>query len=106
LCLAGGRPAGAGSPDWSLNFSLGQNNQATIESSGGELRVRTTAGQQITLQADGSLSAAASGLISVSAPQVTVNAGMSKFSWVVQRETLIAQAVVAASYTPGAGNLW
>ena len=37
---------------------------------------------------------------------VTVNAGMSKFSGVVQADTVISNAVVSSSYTPGAGNIW
>jgi hypothetical protein len=31
---------------------------------------------------------------------------MSKFSGVVQCDTLIASSVVGSSYTPGAGNIW
>lgn len=42
----------------------------------------------------------------VDAGMVTVNAAMSTFSGVVQCDTLIANAVVSASYTPGAGNIW
>jgi hypothetical protein len=37
---------------------------------------------------------------------VTVDSPMSKFSGVVECDTLIAQSVVSASYTPGAGNVW
>ena len=37
---------------------------------------------------------------------ITVNAGMSKCSGVVQADTVIASSVVGASYTPGAGNIW
>ena len=38
---------------------------------------------------------------------VTVNAGMSKFSGVVQADTRDQQQRrVSASYTPGAGNIW
>jgi hypothetical protein len=44
--------------------------------------------------------------IEMTAGMVTVNAGMSKFSGVVQCDTLIANAVISASYTPGAGNIW
>jgi hypothetical protein len=33
-------------------------------------------------------------------------AGMSKFSGVVQCDTLVTNSVVASSYTPGAGNIW
>jgi len=42
----------------------------------------------------------------INAGMVTVNAGMSQFSGVVQCSTLITNAVVSASYTPGAGNIW
>jgi hypothetical protein len=34
-----------------------------------------------------------------------VDAGMARFSGVVQCDTLIANSVVSSSYTPGAGNL-
>jgi uncharacterized protein involved in type VI secretion and phage assembly len=44
--------------------------------------------------------------VEVSAGMVNVNAGMSKFSGVVQADTVISNAVVSASYTPGAGNVW
>jgi hypothetical protein len=37
---------------------------------------------------------------------VTIDAGMTKASGVVECDTLIANSVVAASYTPGAGNIW
>ena len=42
----------------------------------------------------------------ISAGMLTVNAGMSKFSGVVQADTVITNSVVSASYTPGAGNIW
>lgn len=45
-------------------------------------------------------------LVQVSASMVTVDSGMSKFSGVVQCDTLISNAVISASYTPGAGNIW
>ena len=44
--------------------------------------------------------------VAVSAGMVTVDAGMSKFSGVVQADTVIANNVIGASYTPGAGNIW
>jgi uncharacterized protein involved in type VI secretion and phage assembly len=45
-------------------------------------------------------------LVEVSASMVTVNAAMSKFSGVVQADTVISNSVISASYTPGAGNIW
>ncbi|MCA9969179.1 MAG: hypothetical protein KC425_03135 [Anaerolineales bacterium] len=44
--------------------------------------------------------------VEISAGQVTVNAGMSKFSGVVQADTVITNAIISASYSPGAGNIW
>ena len=43
--------------------------------------------------------------VELNASSLTVNAGMAKFSGVVQCDTLIANSVVANSYTPGAGNI-
>ncbi|ALP53817.1 hypothetical protein Tel_12110 [Candidatus Tenderia electrophaga] len=44
--------------------------------------------------------------VEISASMVTVNAAMSRFSGVVQCDTLISNSVISASYTPGAGNIW
>ena len=44
--------------------------------------------------------------VSISAAMVTVDAGLSKFSGVVQADTVISNSVISASYTPGAGNIW
>lgn len=44
-------------------------------------------------------------LVEVNSGQVNVNAGMSKFSGVVQCDTLISNSVVSATYTPGVGNI-
>ena len=44
--------------------------------------------------------------VKISAGMVTVNAGMSTFSGVVKADTVITNAVISTSYTPGAGNIW
>ena len=43
--------------------------------------------------------------LKVSAANLVVDAAVSKFNGVVQCDTLISDAVVSASYTPGAGNI-
>jgi uncharacterized protein involved in type VI secretion and phage assembly len=68
-------------------------NSVTLESSGITVKTSST----VTVQAS---------QVKVSAPMVTVDAGMAKFSGVVKCETLITNAVVSSSYTPGAGNIW
>ncbi len=44
--------------------------------------------------------------VCISASMVNVDAGITKFSGVVQADTIITNSIIAASYTPGAGNIW
>ena len=61
------------------------------------LIVTVTASAKVTVNAS---------TVAISAGMVTVDAGMSKFSGVVQADTVISNSVISASYTPGAGNIW
>ena len=44
--------------------------------------------------------------VEITAAQVTINAGVTRCSGIVQADTVITNSVVSASYTPGAGNIW
>jgi uncharacterized protein involved in type VI secretion and phage assembly len=73
-----------------------------IDSNGNSVKLETSgitvnASAQVTIQAT---------TVNVSAGMLTVDAGISKFSGVVQADTVISNSVVSASYTPGAGNVW
>lgn len=68
-------------------------NSVKLESAG----ITVTASAKVTINAS---------TAAISAGMVTVDAGMSKFSGVVQCDTLITNSVVSSSYTPGAGNIW
>jgi uncharacterized protein involved in type VI secretion and phage assembly len=95
----------------SLSVTTPDNNSITLTDAGDTCTVQvgsttiqaTTSGVTITTSASIELQTAS---LSVSASSLTVNAAMSQFSGVVQCDTLIANAVVGTSYTPGAGNLW
>jgi uncharacterized protein involved in type VI secretion and phage assembly len=63
----------------------------------------TTTGVTVTTSSSIQLQTAS---LTVTAPSVTVNAAMSQFSGAIQCDTLIANTVMGASYTPGAGNIW
>jgi len=83
----------------------------TLQDGPGSITITDSNGNTITLETSG-VRVTSSGKVSINASAVeidagmlTVNAGMSKFSGVVQCDTLIANSVVSASYTPGAGNL-
>ncbi|MGD1094986.1 MAG: phage baseplate assembly protein V [Bryobacteraceae bacterium] len=72
------------------------------DSNGNSIRLDSSG---ITVNASAQVSVTAS-QAEVSAGMVSVNAGMSQFSGVVQADTVITNSVVSASYTPGAGNIW
>ena len=73
-----------------------------VDSNGNSIKLETS-GITVTASAKVTINAT---LVQVSASMVTVDAAMSKFSGVVQADTVITNSVVSASYTPGAGNIW
>ncbi len=76
----------------------------TLEDNARRVTIEDGVGSQIQL-ANGRITVDAT-TVTVNAAMVEVNSGMSRFSGVVQCDTLIANSVVSASYTPGAGNIW
>lgn len=98
--------------DGKLELTSPEGYQVSIDDGGGGQIAITRGGQSITLTGS-EISVRSSGTVSVqasqvkiSAAQVQVDAGLSKFSGVVKADTVIANAVVGTSYTPGAGNIW
>ncbi len=73
-----------------------------VDSNGNSVKMESSG---ITVNASAKVTINAS-TVEVSAGMVTVNAGLSKFSGVVQADTVITNSIVSASYTPGAGNIW
>jgi uncharacterized protein involved in type VI secretion and phage assembly len=74
----------------------------TLEDSNGNSIKLETAGITVTASAKVTVNASQ---VAVSAGMVTVDAGMSRFSGVVQADTVITNTIIAATYTPGAGNI-
>lgn len=68
---------------------------AVVRLSGGTVEVST--GGKVEVHAS---------QVDVSAGMVTVEAAMTRFSGVVQAETVIAANIVGSNTPPGAGNLW
>ena len=73
-----------------------------VDSNGNSVKLETSG---ITVNASAKVTINAS-TVQISAGMLTVDAGMSKFSGVVQADTVISNSVISASYTPGAGNIW
>lgn len=70
----------------------------------GTLEVEDSNGTAVKLAADG-VTVTAAAKVKVSGPMVEIDATMVRFAGVVQCDTLIANSVVASSYTPGVGNV-
>ena len=77
----------------------------TLEhSNGATIRIDNTG--TVSIRANNRVRIDAPSGVQVSAAMVTVDAAISTFSGVVKADTVITNAVVSASYTPGAGNVW
>ena len=83
------------------------------DAAGGKITLQHTNGTQVEIDAAGNVRITANAnvevqaaMVKITASMVTVDAAMSKFSGVVQADTVITNSVVSASYTPGAGNMW
>jgi uncharacterized protein involved in type VI secretion and phage assembly len=84
----------------------------TLKDGPGEITLEDANGNTVKLDSAG-ISVEAAAKVKVTAAQVEVTAGMVKvdaamsdFSGIVKCATLISNAVVSSSYTPGAGNVW
>lgn len=84
------------------------------DAAGGTITIAHSNGAKIEIDTSGSVKVTANARVTVDAPaqvnvstgMMNVDAAMAKFSGVVKCETLITNAVVSSSYTPGAGNVW
>jgi uncharacterized protein involved in type VI secretion and phage assembly len=99
-----------GSESLTLETPGGQ--KIALQDGPGSILIQDSNGNSIKLDTSG-ITITASAKVSISASQaevtagiVNVNAGMSKFSGVVNSDTVITNSVVSSSYTPGAGNIW
>lgn len=74
-----------------------------VEDANGNSAEFASAGITITAAANVDIKAAK---VTVTAGMVKVDSALAQFTGVVQCQTLISNAVVSTSYTPGAGNIW
>ena len=65
----------------------------------------TAGGDSVTASGSG-VSIQSSGPLTVSAPAIDLHTAMLTVDGVTKTSTIIADSVVASSYTPGAGNIW
>ncbi|HSL02727.1 MAG TPA: phage baseplate assembly protein V [Nitrospiraceae bacterium] len=86
--------------------------KVTLKDGPGSIEIMDSNGNSVKLEAAGIMVNASAkvtlnaSMVEISSGMVTVNSGMSRFSGVVQCDTLISNSVISASYTPGAGNIF
>jgi len=86
----------------SLTLKDGPGTVTLEDSNGNSIKLETSG---ITVQAAAKVTVQAS-QVNVTAGMVKVDAAMSDFSGIVKCAVLQTNAVISASYTPGAGNVW
>jgi uncharacterized protein involved in type VI secretion and phage assembly len=85
--------------------------RVTLKDGPGSIEIMDSNGNSVRLESSGiTMNASAKVTINASAVEinsamVTMNSSMSKFSGVVQCDTLLSNSVVSASYSPGLGNI-
>ncbi|HEX7027971.1 MAG TPA: phage baseplate assembly protein V [Gammaproteobacteria bacterium] len=96
----------------SLTLKTPGGQQVVLKDGPGSIDISDSNGNSVKLETSG-ITVNASAMVTIngsnvkiSAGMVTVDAGMSRFSGVVQADTVISNSVISASYTPGAGNIW
>ncbi len=94
----------AGAPVVTLSTQAGH--QLKLDEASSEVELRHSNGCLIRIDAAGKVTVEAHSAVDVSASVINLKAPMVKCDGVLKCETLITQAVVSASYTPGAGNVW
>ncbi len=86
-----------------LRLTDGPGSVEIEDSNGNSVKLESSG---ITVTASGAITVNAGSVVKVSAGMLIVDAGMTRFSGVVQADTVIANSTVSSSYTPGAGNIW
>jgi len=86
--------------------------KATLKDGPGSIELTDSNGNSIKLDTSGITITTSSQLqvnastATVTAGSVSVNAGASIFSGMVQANSVISPSIVGSTYTPGAGNIW
>ncbi len=95
----------------SLKIDLNAETEITLALENNSFTLATNFGQQVTFTADGGISITASKIslqasqLSLAASNLTVDTSLTDVSGVLKCDTLIANSVVSAKYSPGEGNI-
>ncbi len=89
-----------------VEFATAGGHKLTLDgAAGGSVTLQHSNGYKITIDGSGKVEIWAAQL-STTAPMVSVDAGIAQFIGLVKCDTLVANAVLNTTYSPGAGNVW
>jgi uncharacterized protein involved in type VI secretion and phage assembly len=96
-----------------LEVRTSQGHSITVtDGNGGEIEIKRggqsikLTSSEINITSSATVKIQGGSMVEIEAGMVRVNASVTEFSGVVRAPTVIADAVVGTSYTPGAGNVW
>jgi uncharacterized protein involved in type VI secretion and phage assembly len=95
-------PAGISIQAVSGPLSISSATATTITSTAA---ISVTTAAAMSIQSSAAMNITAAGVVNLSTPVLNVTAGLSNFSGVLRAPIVMADTIVAATYTPGAGNL-
>jgi uncharacterized protein involved in type VI secretion and phage assembly len=89
-----------------ITLTTQQGFELVLDEGSGQVTLQSPRGGSVVIDPTGNVNITGSAEVTIAAGQLNVNAAMSQFSGIIQCNTIIADAVVGTSYTPGAGNIW
>jgi uncharacterized protein involved in type VI secretion and phage assembly len=89
-----------------ITLSTPNGHQLILDDGQGQITLQHFSGSSLVMDESGGIKLTALSQMTIEAPMMTVDCPFTQFNGVTQHETMISDAVVGASYTPGAGNIW
>jgi len=89
-----------------VTLKMDSGHKLVLDDSAQSVTLSHSNGCTLVMNAGGQVKITANSTVEVNASAVNIHAPMVKCDGVVKCTTLITQAVVSSSYTPGAGNIW
>ncbi len=89
-----------------VTLSMRSGHRLVLDDAAQSVTVQHANGSSIVINAAGQVSVTANSTVEVNASAVNLRAPVVTCDGLLQCQTLIANSVVSASYTPGAGNIW
>jgi uncharacterized protein involved in type VI secretion and phage assembly len=89
-----------------VTISMKSGHTFVLDDGAQEVKLQHSNGSMIKINVAGQVSITANATVEVTASAVNVHSAAAIFDGLVQCQSLITNAVISPSYTPGAGNVW